>query len=506
MTNVKTVGVYRPVDFEIFIESAPETNPFSMDLRAQASGPAGEQLNLRGFYKGNGVYCVRFSPTSVGDWTLNTIAEWEPLTGHIWHVCAIANGNPNVRGVLQLDPARPRHFRYEDGTPFFLMGYELNWLWALGQGDGKTEEIKFLVDGIADAGFTYTLVNAYAFDTRWCPGKYNEYDYGPPALTAWEGPHGDHDYSRLNTAYWDHFDRMMEVLYERGIVAHIYFKVYNKEVKWPAPGTPEDDLYFDYIVARYQAYPNLVWDYSKESYYETDKEYMADRIRRIRKWDAYRHLVTVHDDKQFSFGKPWNGLIDYVTDQNHFDHYYYILNEWAGFAGPIVNAEYAYEHGPVPSPERTWGQRHSVQENVARAYEVVMAGAYIVHYYNDHAWDVVHWNERSAALPAYARLKRFLIEHDWRDMHPEPLLGRHETRVMINDTRVAMILFTRKDHVGLTNLEASLFPSIWFGYFMDICTGEKLEVELEFRSTGHLFRHPNLFGSTPVVGFFHRKS
>ena len=74
----------------------------------------------------------------------------------------------------------------------------------------------------------------------------------------------------MNTKFFQNYDAMMEALREKGIVAHIMLKVYNKRVKWPAKWSQDEERFFRYVVARYQGFANVVWDYSKESYNEKD--------------------------------------------------------------------------------------------------------------------------------------------------------------------------------------------------------------------------------------------
>lgn len=53
----------------------------------------------------------------------------------------------------------------------------------------------------------------------------------------------------LNLAFWQHYDRVIHALYERGMMAHVLLKVYNKKVKWPVRESLEDDLFFRTIMA-----------------------------------------------------------------------------------------------------------------------------------------------------------------------------------------------------------------------------------------------------------------
>ena len=89
----------------------------------------------------------------------------------------------------------------------------------------------------------------------------------------------------------------MAYLFEKGIVAHVMIQVQNKHVRWPARRSAEDDLYWRYVVSRYAAFPNVVWDVGKESYNllkETGShEYTIDRIRLIRETTATSSPCTI---------------------------------------------------------------------------------------------------------------------------------------------------------------------------------------------------------------------
>ena len=102
-------------------------------------------------------------------------------------------------------------------------------------------------------------------------------------------------------------------MFEHGVVAHIMFKVYNKKVNWPAKGSPEDDLYFTHVLARYQAYPNLLWDFS-EGIEQRDRHWRteSERIKMIHAKDAYHHPVSTHTDTSYCYSSSASsGLLDF---------------------------------------------------------------------------------------------------------------------------------------------------------------------------------------------------
>lgn len=499
MTQVELeTALYEPLDLELLgIEETD--NPYEVQLQALALGPDGKELCIPGFYKKDRTWCIRFSPVLIGEWTVTTLASLPSLSGKQWKINALPVRNSMVHGVLQIHPEHAKHFIYQDGAPFFSMGYEVNWLWAVDQTSASIEHLEHLLDELAASGFNHLFINSFAYDTSWRQGKTTEFDVGPPAYLPWQGIPGSLDYSRLNEDYFAHFDRMMQALCERGMQAHVYMKVYNKLVDWPERGTKEEDLYFDYFTARYQAFPNVIWNFSKESYYEPDKRYIARRLARIKSLDAYSHLVTIHDDKCFSFHDHTAPLIDFVTDQNHWDLYHTILHQHTLRQVPIINEEFGYEQAPGVETDATWGWDQSPLEVVERAYEVVMAGGYPTHYYTNHAWDIVKWDEMPQALPAYRQMRQFFTSFDWVRFEPMPhYVRQHAGRCLMSPDGSEMVLYAPK---GITNLITDWLPKAWEGYWMDIWTGDRIasSIHLVDGGSGDV-RSP--FQDQSSVGYF----
>jgi hypothetical protein len=491
--------VYRPIDWLLPLSRQVEGNPFHVRLAAVATGPGHARLTVPGFYKGDGVWCVRFMPTSPGEWRLLSISAAPELAGRQAIVQADPNMRPEVHGVLRVEAAHPLHFRYDDGTPYFLMGYEIDWLWALDQGESETRRIDRLLDMVGAAGFNHIMVNSYAHDTSWCPGKTRPNDFGPAKLRPWPGSAEKPDHTRLVPAYFEHYDRMMWALWERGMVAHIYLKVYNKHVVWPEKYSSEEELFFDYFVARYQAFPNLVWDFSKECYHEADKQYVAARLARIRQLDAYQHLTTVHDDWYFAYNEPTKRFLDFFTDQNHHELYHTVIEQRHRGMGPIVNAEYGYEHGPAGMADATYPVVQSPLTVLARTCEVLMAGGYPVYYYTNHAWDVVEWDEAPAGLQAYKRLYAFFTAFAWQWMVPRPDLGQSGARCLTNELD-EIVLFSA-DGRGYLVAHSAWDGTSWAGFWLNIWTGERCEVRMERLVSGR--RHPLRAPWTDTPGFLY---
>jgi hypothetical protein len=222
-------------------------------------------------------------------------------------------------------------------------------------------------------------------------------------MYAWAGTNENPDHSRFNLAYWQHYDRVIDALFRRGIVAHVMAKVYNKQVNWPAKGSAEDDLYFRWLVARYAAYPNVHWDFSKEARNEKDLAYKLSRLALFRQCDPYRRLLTTHDDNAAYDRGTYDTLLDYRSDQQHSQWHETILARRAQRAWPAVNVEFGYEHGPRGLDDKTYGKAQPPEEVCRRAWEISLAGGYPVYYYTYTAWDVIRPQDTP---PGYAYFKR----------------------------------------------------------------------------------------------------
>jgi hypothetical protein len=397
-------------------------NPFDVDLRGEFTGPGGVQLVVPGFYDGGNTWIIRFSPTAVGHWSMRTSSPAAALNGRLeTNIECSANTNPAVHGGLLVDPVNRHHFLYEDGTRYFLMGYEADWLWAVDMKDPDRKVMRHLIDQIASRGFNHLIVNVFAYDTSWSKGKMNEWDYGPPEMFAFGGSNEKPDYSRLNPAFFKVYDGMMQALQDKGIVAHLMFKVYNKMVNWPPPGSENEQRYFRYVTARYQAFCNVVWDFSKESYNEPDKKLQKRLTDLIRSTDGYHRLTTAHDNDIYDWNPGLNSNLDFRTDQEHKDWKEMLIFDRELRQWPVVNSELYYERGVDDLP--SYPIKQDWQEMVRGAYEVYLSGGYFVYYYDNTAWDVVKPDPEPPGALRFQILQKSLASLPYWKMEPKPELA-----------------------------------------------------------------------------------
>ena len=408
---------WQPHDFVFRSDAAPD-KPFQVQFSAEATGPDGVKFTLPGFYDGDGTWKARLAPTTEGQWSLQTHSSQPGLDRRKVSFVCVANPSPNIHGPLRVDPKNPRHFIFEDGSRYFLLGYECDWLWALDMKDPELKTANRFLDKLAASGFNYLILNVYAHDTSWRKGKTSEDDFGPPPMFAWEGSNEKPDHSRFNLAYWQHYDRIIDALNRRGVIAHVMIKVYNKMVNWPAKESAEEDMYFRWLIARYAAYPNIHWDFSKEANNEKDLDYKTGRVRFLRENDPYRRMITVHDDHATYDHEKYNHCLDYRSDQQHSNWHATLLEHRQQQVWPVVNVEFGYEHGLKGLSDKTYGVVQSPQEVCRRAWEVYMAGGYGVYYYTYTAWDVIRPDDTPPGYAYFKHLRDFFQGTEYWRMEP----------------------------------------------------------------------------------------
>lgn len=408
---------WQPHDF-VFNADAGVDNPFRVRFTATVKGPGGQTFEGAGFHDGDNTWKVRVAANQPGEWTIETHSELAELDGKRASFTCGANPNTAIHGSLRIDTGHKHHFVFEDGTRFFMLGYECDWLWALDSADPNLPTVRPFLDKLAGHGFNYVILGTYAHDTKWRRGRTADDDFGPPPLFPWAGTNERPDHTRFNLAFWRHYDRVIHALFERGMIAHVLLKVYNKKVRWPARGSEEDDLFFRWVVARYAAYPNIVWDFSKEAHNEKNLDYKLGRMRLVRASDPYGRLMTNHDDDKNNDRGVFDSLTDFRADQQHSNFRDTILRQRQRRAWPVANVEFGYEHGRGGPGDKTYPVAQPPEEVVSRAWEISMAGGYTAYYYTHTAWDVLRPDDTPPGYTYFGHLRRFFESTRYWELAP----------------------------------------------------------------------------------------
>lgn len=462
----------------------PVADPFAVVFGAAFVHADGHRLEVPGFYNGGGEWLVRFSPPVAGQWLWTTYSGEPALAGQGGTLAVSPPTTPALRGPIRVSPENPRKFVYADGSPYFLMAFELDWLFALdAENDQDIPRTRQLVNQVAEHGFNQIVMNVFAYDAGWgekdkIPDRYN---FAQPTVFPFAGTNESPDHSTLNVEYFQRLDRVIEYLGEQGIVAHLMIYVWNKKVNWPPPSSIEDNRYFDYVVKRYQAYPHLVWDISKEAlgYGHDDMGYITGRIDRLRSIDAHRRLVSVHD---YDYCEAFPEKVDFISIQEWEPYLYDRMLQVAAQhdSKPVFNIE----HGGY---ERTTysifnGAYTDPIACLDRVYQCVFAGTYATYYWQNTAWYNVIYDPFSLPQPQqphfdfYQNLTTLFDTYDFNTLRP---LQNPFAPPILTDGQSVYLFYLPRDRGGLygtiRSLKGKTVRIRWFnpitGEFID--GGEK---------------------------------
>ena len=447
----KSIGteIFIPVDLVSTLGSETAENPLDIEFGADFTSPENKILKVPGFYNENGEYIIRFSPNLKGKWKYKTFSSILQLAGISGNLLVGEKTNADNHGAIIIDKSNPQKFVYEDGTPYFALAFELDWLFALDYDNKssipKTEKI---VEQIKANGFNQVVMNVYAYNVKWkvADDVPKEYNFKNPDYSPFAGNNQNPDFSILNIGFFKHFDRVIHHLNKKGIVAHIMIYVWNKNVNWPLMYSANDNQFFDYVIKRYQAYGNIIWDVSKEAldYGRCDIPYINERIERIKKIDAYKRLITVHD---YEYCSREAEKVDFISIQNwRSDLYSLSLEAYMKHADkPVMNIEHGgYEEGPYLSFE---GNFINPETCLIRNYECVFAGLYSTYYWQNSAWDIVIYNPMDS-IQTFKKPRFDYYKH----------LGGLFTRYNFNSLFPSKPKLTTNGRFGNDNMASGAYP------------------------------------------------
>ena len=431
--------------------------PFDAVFGVKATMPDGGIISIPGFYNGNNNYIIRINPGEIGKWNFLTYSDFKELTGLQFGINVGKITDAVQHGPVVLSQTHPGKFEYADGKPYFLQAYELDWLFALdADNPGGIPKTKMLIDTISSYGFNQIIMNVYAYDVDWKkdPTLKKEYDYGSPDVYPFGGTNSKPDFSTLNTTFFRRLDRVIEYLHEKNIIAHLMIYVWNKEVNWPPMYSKADNMYFEYVIKRYQGYPNIIWDIAKEalSYGRCDMNYISDRISRVRKLDAYKRLLTVHD---YRYCENFPDKVDFISIQYWgTDLYDKMLSLKENYKDkPVFNIEHGgYERGLYDVFD---GDYTDPAACLKRNYLCAFAGTYSTYYWQNTAWYVVIPDPMSLSVryrPHYKYYKfftGFLSKYDFENL--VPVSNVSSSGLCLGDTTDSTFLFfIPKDNSGIS--------------------------------------------------------
>lgn len=343
--------------FEITLKGDKTGNPF-VDVKLSARFSLGnETKTVSGFYDGDGVFKIRFSPDIEGNWEYLTQSNQKKLNGKKGRFLCIKPSPGNHGPVVVKDTF---HLAYADGKPHYSFGTTC-YAWVH-QGDSL-------------AAITIkTLSNGYFNKMRMCifPKSY-DWNKNEPVLYPFEGkPLTEWDYTRFNPAYFRNIEKRIAQLDSLGIEADLI--VFHPYDRWGfrKMDRKTDDLYISYIISRFAAYKNVWWSMANE--YDFMKDKKTDDwnhfIKMFADNDPYNRLRGIHN------GSVWydhtNPLITHASIQNEDTHRAKELR--IKYKKPVIFDECRYE-GNIPW---SWGNL-TPEEMVNKFWRGVTNGGFVGH-------------------------------------------------------------------------------------------------------------------------------
>lgn len=359
--NTETTDIEQWDVFEIVLDGPADGNPY-MDIElAAVFNNREESVTVPGFYDGNGIYRIRFSPAKPGEWSYQTESNSNELSGQKGSFrCVPATGNNH--GPLKI--VNTFYLEYVDGTPFYSIGTTAyQWTSVKQSIQKKTLE---------------TLANAPFNKIRMCVFPIH-YQYGnktEPWLYPFQREDNQNNFTQPNFEFFQNFDNRVKQLIEMGIQADvILFHPYDKW-GYSEMGDEMNEKYVQYMIARISAYRNVWWSLANE----WDVPAIKDSIdwegigQLLQNEDPHQRLRGIHnwygsEDHFYDHSRPWITHVSAQTSQ------FYNALKWRNqYQKPLLLDEMRYE-GDVPSG---WGNLNG-QEMTSYFWMAGLSGGYPTH-------------------------------------------------------------------------------------------------------------------------------
>ena len=362
--------------FEAELTGTETGNPFK-DVEVTADFSNGtEKLTVKGFYKENGKYAVRFMPQTEGTWSYTVHSNDTQLDGAAGEfTCTSAQEGNHGRVCLKKDVLPKKEvnfyetedefqFTYEDGTRFQPFGTTC-YAWFNQSEEVQEQTLKTL----AEAPFNKIRMCIFP--------KFYTYNTTDPERYAFHGNATDgFDLEHFDNVFFENLEKRISQLDDLGIEADII--LLHPYDRWGfSKMTKEQDIfYLTYVVRRLSHFKNVWWSLANE--------YDLMPWKPVQDWetyakvvmenDPYGHLRSIHNCiSLYDHNRPW---ITHVSVQR-VDVYKTaeMVTDWRNqYRKPVIVDEVGYE-GDM---DFGWGNLTG-EEETRRFWEGCMRGGYLSH-------------------------------------------------------------------------------------------------------------------------------
>lgn len=323
-------------------------------------------LRVSGFWDGSTdpvdgktIITFRFTPTETGSWSYVTTSADSALNGKTGSFTVAGSG----RGFLRRNNNRPEQFVFDNNVRFFPWGQTYYNIINTARFSGPW---KNAIDQSALVGLNKVRLLAYPFqDASSYPNT---------------KPFSDASHNTLDLGHFRKLDEVVQYLNTKGMVADLI--VFSTDCNGFAPplyssaGEVVDQRYLRYVMARYAAFPNLIWCLTNEwqlapfgscnpngtnpypaTYWQDLGNIVFDEDPWITNTAGTRvRPLSIHQRTQHTFDfidEPWatyavlqdgtrNGRYDNPDFTNGDEWGNYSIQVNLGHGKPVVNDEYGY--------------------------------------------------------------------------------------------------------------------------------------------------------------------
>jgi hypothetical protein len=381
-------------------------NPFT-DVKFEARFRSGSrEVVAAGFFDGHGVWKVRLMPEVQGDWTFTTASgdpELNQKTG------SFKVGPPRAGNHGPVRVSEKYHFRYADGTPYFLLGTT-----TYGGVGGDLRNRIRTVNQLSHAPFNKTRFQLLSSFVRSADGV------GPFETL----PGGKMDYRRPNPEFYARVEASLLDLQTLGVEADVIFLTpYDQRPDGlSSMGAEADELYLRYAVARLAAFRNVWWTMSNEfELHRVPKDWkkLGTMVSEI---DPYNHLLGIHNCCMafYDNSEPWitHSILQDITLQRLtpvMRNNAWLELDARKIGKPVVVDEYGYEG----NNGMTWGS-FSAREMVDMHWAITLAGAYASHGESYSGGGSATGEFTGDSPVRLGFLKKIMEDAPYREMEPAP--------------------------------------------------------------------------------------
>lgn len=398
--------------FELRLTGTKEGNPFKEVKLSGIFVHNSDSVKVKGFYDGDGIYKIRFMPGKEGKWSYITTSNIKRLDGQRGNFICTPAKKENHGPVVVKDTF---YFAYADGTPHYSFGTTCyGWVH---QGDSLAEVT------------LKTLSKGYFNKIRMCifPKSY-DWNNNEPKYYPFKGrPLKEWDYTRLNPAFFRNIEKRIKQLDSLGIEADLI--VFHPYDRWGFSSLDRatENMYIDYIIARFAAYKNVWWSMANEwDFMEAKKLSDWDYyVEQFGKNDPFHHLIGIHNGVKF-----YDHTNPYITHASIQSEETFRAKEYRRkYKKPVVFDECRYE-GNIPW---SWGNL-TAQSLTEKFWRGFTNGGYVGHgetYVTENpiklpneSSDVLWWSKGGilrGESPERIKFLRGIIESAPVNLKPIPL-------------------------------------------------------------------------------------